>query len=76
MTTQAITLEKEEILRSIDEHEPNEEMLDAMGETECDCPLCVCTPNAETLAALRDVEQGRVERFETKEALYKDLGLL
>jgi hypothetical protein len=34
------------------------------------------TPNAETVAAIRDVEEGRFERFESKEEFYKDLGLL
>ena len=38
-------------------------------------PIEVGTWNAETLEAIREVEEGRAERFESREALYKDLGL-
>ena len=38
-------------------------------------PIEVGAWNAETLEAIREVEEGRAERFESKEALYKDLGL-
>ena len=38
-------------------------------------PIETGTWNAETLEAIREVEEGRAERFESKEALFKDLGL-
>ena len=51
-------------------HEPNAEADDWVD------PIETGKLNAETLAALKDVKEGRVERFESKEALYKDLGLI
>jgi len=36
-------------------------------------PIETGTWNAETLEAIRDVEEGRAERFESKEALFKNL---
>ncbi|MDR1084820.1 MAG: type II toxin-antitoxin system RelB/DinJ family antitoxin [Deltaproteobacteria bacterium] len=34
------------------------------------------TPNQETIEAMEELESGRGIKFDSKEALYKDLGLL
>jgi hypothetical protein len=43
--------------------------------TACDCPLCRpgSAPNAETLAAMQELEEGRGKRCNTVEELIADL---
>jgi DNA-damage-inducible protein J len=38
-------------------------------------PFDVRVPNAETQTAMRELERGKGKRFESPEALFKDLGL-
>lgn len=38
-------------------------------------PFEIHAPNAETVAAMRDADRGRGARFESAEALFKDLGI-
>ena len=55
-----------ELIRGLQSNAETDEWVD---------PIETGNLNAETLEAIRDVEEGRVERFESKEALFKDLGL-
>jgi hypothetical protein len=43
--------------------------------TACDCPLCRpgSAPNAETLAAMQELEEGQGKRCDTVEELMADL---
>jgi DNA-damage-inducible protein J len=38
-------------------------------------PFPVKTPNAATRAAIKELEEGKGKRFESAEALFKDLGI-
>jgi DNA-damage-inducible protein J len=38
-------------------------------------PFEIHTPNAETVAAMREADRGKGKRFESAEALFKDLGI-
>ena len=38
-------------------------------------PFAVKVPNAATAAAMKEIDAGKGQKFETAEALFKDLGL-
>ena len=41
----------------------------------CFCSLCMGTPNAETLAAIKEVDEGGGTRYSSAEELFEDLGI-